>query len=90
MTMAGLKSKLGYALCGGILTLSGLKLDIAVTQVQAEGDINLVTQQAKLTARAKLRGVAGLPTALLGRLLTLAGEGPLSDIQWRRRHAILP
>ena len=78
-----------YALRGGILTLSDLKVDSTVTQIQAEGDLNLVTQQAKLTARAKLRGIAGLPTALLGRLFTLDGEGPLSNIQWRRRHAIL-
>jgi hypothetical protein len=41
-----------------------------------------------LTARAKLRGIAGLPTALVGRLLTLAGEGPFSDIQWRLRYAL--
>lgn len=77
-----------YALHGGTLTLSNLKVDSAVTEIQAAGDLNLVTQHAKLTARAKLRGIAGLPTALLGRLLTLDGEGPFSDIQWRLRYAL--
>lgn len=76
-----------YALSGGILTLSRLKVDSEFTEVQADGDLNLVTQHAKLTARAKLRGIAELPTGLLGRLLTLDGEGPFSDIQWRLRYA---
>lgn len=76
-----------YALHGGTLTLSNLKLDSAITDIQATGNLDLVTQHANLTARAKLRGIAGLPTALLGRLLTLDGEGPFSDIQWRLRYA---
>jgi len=62
-------------------------LQSTVTEIQAEGDLNLLTQRAKLTARAQLRGIAGLPTVLLGQLLTLDGEGPFSDIQWRLRYA---
>lgn len=79
-----------YALrSGGVLTLSDLKVDSAMTQVQAEGEVNLLTEQAKVTAQARLRGIAALPTALLGRMLTFDGEGTLSNMQWRLRPGIL-
>jgi hypothetical protein len=79
-----------YALrSGGVLTLSDLKVDSAMTQIQAEGEVNLLTEQAKVTAQARLRGIAALPTALLGRMLTFDGEGTLSNMQWRLRPGIL-
>lgn len=78
---------LNHELSGELLTISDLKLRSTITEIQAEGTLNLASQHAKMTARAQLRGIAGLPTMLLGRLLTLDGEGPFSSIQWRLRYA---
>jgi hypothetical protein len=69
------------------LEISQLKLQSTITEIQAEGTLDLASQQAQLTAHAKLRGIVGLPTMLLGRLLTLEGAGPFTRIQWRLRYA---
>ena len=69
------------------LEISQLKLQSTITEIQAEGTLDLASQQAQLIAHAKLRGIVGLPTMLLGRLLTLEGAGPFTRIQWRLRYA---
>gem|GEM_PF-6974898 len=79
--------ELNHTLKGERLEISGLKLQSAITEIQADGTLDLASEQAKLTARAQLRGIAGLPTLLLGRLLTLDGQGPFANIQWRLRYA---
>lgn len=77
-----------YVLRAGSLTMGKLQVENAITEIHSAGDLNLVTQSAKMTARAKLRGIAGLSTVLLGRLFTLDGEGPFSDIKWHLRYGL--
>ncbi len=75
-----------HTIQNGILGVRQARVQSAITEIQVEGDLDLNRQYAKLTARAQLRGIVGLPTVLLGMLLALDGEGPFSNIEWRLRH----
>jgi hypothetical protein len=72
-----------HSLGNGILSIRNLKLDSKFTRLEANGDVNLTSNHAHLTAKAKLQGIVGLATALLSALLEVEGEGPISDVKWK-------
>lgn len=71
---------------GGILHIDNLKLESKLTRIEANGSVDLNRQYARLTAKAKLQGIAGLATAILSALLEVEGEGPVSDVQWKLKN----
>ncbi|MBS0657138.1 MAG: hypothetical protein JSR82_02680 [Verrucomicrobia bacterium] len=76
-----------YRLANGRLQLENLVLDNQQAHIEAEGSLDLVRQYAKLNARANLRGIVGLATALVTSLLEVEGEGPWRDVRWRLKSA---
>jgi hypothetical protein len=71
-----------HSLSDGILTISNLYLDSKLTRIDASGTVNLETNRADLTAKARLLGLAGQATAILSSLLEVEGSGPVDDMQW--------
>ena len=71
-----------HSLGRGILSIRNLELDSKYTRVQANGTVNLQSNYAHLTAKAKLQGIVGLATSILSALLEVEGEGPVSDVKW--------
>jgi hypothetical protein len=71
-----------HSLADGIMSLRNLHLDSKLTRIDANGTVNLETNHANLSAKAKLLGAVGQATALLSSLLEVEGSGPVSDMQW--------
>ena len=71
-----------HSLADGILSIRKLHLDSKLTRIDANGTVNLETNYANLSARAKLQGAAGQATALLSSLLEVEGSGPVDDMRW--------
>ncbi len=78
--------RMRHQMAGGILQVRQARVQSAITEIQVDGALDLNRRYADLTARAQLRGIAGIPTALLGMLLTLDGEGSFDNIEWRLRY----
>ncbi len=71
-----------YSLAGGIVTIQNAELKSKLTEVSAQGRVDLIKQYGELQGKARLRGIVGLSTALLSELLTVEGKGPLNDMRW--------
>jgi len=71
-----------YSIANGVVTLHHADLKSKLTEVSAQGRVDLVKQYGDLQGKAKLRGIVGLSTALLSELLTVEGKGPLNDMRW--------
>jgi hypothetical protein len=78
----------GHSLADGILRIRNLHLDSKLTRIDANGSVNLETNYANLTAKAKLQGAVGQVTALLSSLLEVEGSGPVSDMKWGLKTAL--
>jgi hypothetical protein len=72
----------GHSLADGILNIRNLNLNSSLTRINANGSVNLETNYANLSAKAKLQGAAGRATALLSSLLEVQGSGPVNDMRW--------
>ncbi|MES2661273.1 MAG: hypothetical protein V4689_21820 [Verrucomicrobiota bacterium] len=75
-----------HRVAGGTLFIEEMAMESTLTRVDAQGSIDLARQYAKLTAKAKLRGIPGLATFLLSSLLEMEGEGPVTDVRWKLDH----
>jgi hypothetical protein len=75
-----------YRINRGTLHIENLKLESTLTLIDAQGTIDLARQYASLTAKAKLRGIAGIATFLVSSLLEMRGEGPVDDVRWKLDH----
>lgn len=76
-----------FSITRGIVTLHKAALQSKLTEVTAEGKVDLVQQRGDLVGKAKLRGIVGLPTVLLSELLAVEGSGPLNDMRWSLKNA---
>lgn len=75
-----------HRVSGGKLYIENMDVQSTLTHVEAKGMIDLNRQYAHLTAKAKLRGIAGLATALMSEFLEMKGEGPVDDVRWKLDH----
>lgn len=50
------------------------------------GQVDLERQTLDVDVRANLKGVAGLATELVSRILEFHGAGPLKDVRWSMSH----
>jgi hypothetical protein len=75
-----------HSLSDGILGIHNLHLESKLARIDARGTVDLETNHAHLTAKAKMQGLAGTATALLSSLLEVEGSGPVNDMRWRLKN----
>jgi hypothetical protein len=78
--------KAGYSLKEGLLRTSDLRIESTATMVLVKGKLDLQRQTLEADARANLKGVPGIATELLSRILEFHGEGPINDVKWSLAH----
>ena len=76
----------GYSLKDGLLRSSDLRIENAATVVLVKGELDLAHRTIDADVRANLKGIPGVATELVSRILELHGEGALDDVKWRLAH----
>ncbi|WP_170156839.1 AsmA-like C-terminal region-containing protein [Roseimicrobium gellanilyticum] len=67
----------------GVLTFSSFKANGGSVTVTGSGTVDLVRRTVAATAQGRLRGVGGVVTAPISRLMEMEVSGPLDDIRVR-------
>lgn len=67
----------------GVMHFSSFQASGGSLTVTGEGDVDLVNRTVSATAQGRLRGVSGVVTAPISRLMEMEVSGPLDDIRVR-------
>jgi len=69
----------------GDIEVEDLQLTTKGAQLLARGSYNRAENRVHLIGRAKLRGLAGVATGFLSKMLEVEGIGPPDQIEWGLR-----
>lgn len=71
-----------FTVARGMVHSSDLRIESSTTVVTATGWLNFVKDTVAVDVRANLKGVVGVATALVSKILEVRGEGPLDKVHW--------
>jgi len=75
-----------FRLDGGDVTVEDLHLTTKGAQLLATGSYEAAENRVQIVGRVKLRGLAGMATGFLSKMLEVEGSGPPGKMEWRLRN----
>jgi hypothetical protein len=71
-----------FSLKEGVIRSSNLKIESSATLIQVKGQTDHVGKTVNLNLQAKLKGIVGVATGVVSKVMTVHGEGSLDAIHW--------
>ena len=71
-----------FTLNHGVIRSSNLEVEGNSTRINVEGEVDQVAKTVNLNLQAGLKGIVGSLTSVVGKILTVHGEGPIGSVDW--------
>ncbi|MEP4078033.1 AsmA-like C-terminal region-containing protein [Haloferula sp.] len=71
-----------FELENGVIRSTNLKIESDATRISVAGEVDHVAETVNLNLQAGLTGIVGTITSVVGKILTVHGEGSIGSINW--------